>query len=367
VLRRLSVRYLLELLLAIALVALAFYLFFYIPRHSRAGEPVLALADYFLTYSPIGHLDQTEFVVPDSLDVWDTPAEIRTRIASLTLGTPVRALGRFRGWTHVRMLGGQEGWVGDEGLMTAATHRKEQLLTEELSHIPAQATGHTDDMVNLHIGPSRGAALVTELRPDQALEVVKRKMLPRSPEDSPFGTISASARHLEAWYLVRAGSQTGWILGRLLQLDIPKSISAYAQETNLVAWLTLDSVDDNGRKVPQYLIADRVGTNACDFTHIRVLTWWKKHQTYAIAYREGGLKGYFPILVSKEGNVPYFRLRLVGQDGSRFQKIYGLFDTITRVTGTAGTWDGDETPAPLTFKPQRSRSGLFAGRRSTMP
>ena len=120
-------------------------------------------------------------------------------------------------------------------------------------------------------------------------------MVRRSYENNPSDILPVSSEvALKAWYLVQGGSHAGWILGRRVHLDIPKSISAYAQDTNLVAWLVLNTVDDSGHLVPQYLVADRLGTQACDFTDIRVLTWWKKKQTYAIAYNEGGLKAIFP-------------------------------------------------------------------------
>jgi hypothetical protein len=152
------------------------------------------------------------------------------------------------------------------------------------------------------------------------------------------------------------------MLGKLVQLDIPKSISAYAQDVNLVAWLVVDTVNDNGHRVPQYLVADRVGTETYDFSHIRVLTWWKKKQTYAIAYREGDLRGFFPILVTHQGSVPCFRLRLVDGDGTKCQKIYGLFDTIICLMGTVDGWQSDAMPEQPTSK-IRSRTKIRRSRR----
>jgi len=104
-----TVRPALELLLAVILLTVAYYFLFYVPKHARAGEPVLALANYLLTYSPIQDLHQTAYVIPESLEVWDTPAVIRARIALLKSGSPVRALGHFRDWTRVRQRPGRLG------------------------------------------------------------------------------------------------------------------------------------------------------------------------------------------------------------------------------------------------------------------
>jgi hypothetical protein len=347
-------RTLFGLMLAVALVGGAYYLLISVPNHAKAGEPVLALANYFLTYTPIQRLNQTAYVVPDSLQVWDTPAEIRTRLATLKSGELVHVLGSFHYWTHVRMVNGQDGWVSEDGLMPSETHEAEERLLSTLSDLPVQATGQSADVDNIHVEPSRTAAVVAEVNPEQRLQIFGRRMVQRP---------SGFSNHPQAWYLVREGFHAGWILGRLVRLDIPQSISAYAQDTNIVAWLVLDTVDDNGHRVPQYVVADRAGRQACDFTHIRVLTWWKRKHTYATSYREGQMKGYFPILVASEGSVPHFRLRLE-DDGVKYQKIYGLFDTITRVMGTADTWRSDAMPKrPAPWNPKQQRGSLTSMRR----
>lgn len=58
------------------------------------------------------------------------------------------------------------------------------------------------------------------------------------------------------------------------------------------------------------------------------------------------MQGYFPILITHQGSVPYFRVRLVDDDGAKSQKFYGLFDTITRVIGIVDTWENDAVPQP---------------------
>ena len=333
-------------LFLVTLLSAAYYLLVYVPKHSKAGEPVLAFMNYFLTYSPLQPIRESAYVLPDTLGVWDSPAEIRMQIATLKSGDQVYALARFRQWAHVRLLNGQEGWVDKDGLMSAATYAADEHLLSEMANLPAQAAGHTADSVNVHIEASRKAAVVAQLKPKQQLDIFGRRMVPRPTEGSAADVPSLPSTPVEAWYLVRSGSHAGWILGRLVELDVPKDISAYTQDVNLVAWLVLNTIDDDGRQVPQYIVADRAGTETCDYTHIRVLTWWKRKQTYAIAYREGDLEGYFPILVTHQGTLPGFRLRLVDSTGAKYQKVYALFDTITRVLGTVADWQSDAMPEP---------------------
>ncbi len=330
-----SARTLSESLLALALVTGAYYLYVYVPKHLKAGQPVLALSHYFLTYVPIEELHATAYVIPDSVPVWDTPAEIRAQVAALQSADPVHALGKFRDWTHVRLLNGQDGWVDNDALMSAETHEEEERLREAIAGVPVQATGHAADIDNLHVEPSRAAAVVAQVGSEQTLEIFARRLVRRAHDSGSREFLLDSSERGEVWYLVEQGSHTGWILGRHVQLTIPKGLSAYAQSNNVVAWLILDRVRDNGRLIPQYLVADRAGTDSCDFTDIRVLTWWKRKQAYAIAYKEGGLKGEFPILVTRTGSVPHFRLCLRDDKGARSQKVYALFDTITRIVGVS--------------------------------
>ncbi len=112
--------------------------------------------------------------------------------------------------------------------------------------------------------------------------------------------------------------------------------------------------------MPEYVAAGRMGTQEADFSHIRVFTWWGKNHHYVTAYVESGLNGYFPIRVAAVNGVPYFRLRLMDDQGQKYQKVYGLFDTITRTVGTVPGWDSDAMPAASAVSHQR-RSGRRRG------
>ena len=209
-------------------------------------------------------------------------------------------------------------------------------------NIPAQAEGHTGGVVNLRLEPSRDAAQLAQLPENLKVQVFGRRLVDRpAPEGQP-----SAGKVRDAWYLIRAHARAGWVLGRFVALDIPEKLAPYAQGTNLVAWVVLKTVDDEGQPVPEYLTADRLGTQEADFSHIRVFTWWVKNHKYVTAYVESGLNGYFPIRVAEVKGVPYFRLRLVDDQGQKFQKVYGLFDTITRAVGTVPGWESDAMPPP---------------------
>ncbi len=281
-------------------------------------------------------------MLPESVELVDTPAEVRVTVGTVHRGDRLEITMRTRNWARVRTGEGRTGWVELRDLLDSATYNAGQSLLGGLDGLPPQAEGHTSGVVNLRLEPSRDSAQLAQLPENQKLQVFGRRLVerPTSP-DSPSG-----AKIRDAWYLIRVDPRAGWLLGRFVALDIPEPLSHYAQGTNMVAWVVIKMVQDAGRQIPEYLVADRMGSQDVDFTHIRVFTWWAKHQEYVTAYVESDLKGYFPIRVSTQGGVPYFRLRLKGEDGEEFQKVYGLFDTKTRVVGTVPGWESNAQPTP---------------------
>jgi hypothetical protein len=300
----------------------------------RAGEPAAT---------------EVAYILPESAPVFDSPAEIRLGVATLVEGDRVEVLQRTPNWARVRMPDGRSGWLEADELLDAASYEKGRRLVVELQQEQPQATGRPGGLANLRVEPSRDAPQIGQLEANQKVEVFDRQLVSRPTE--PGAPNAEPVR--DAWYLVRAGREAGWVLGRLISLDVPEGIGRYAQSINMVAWLVLNKVQDGDREVPQYLVADRMGTQEFDFNHIRVFTWWSKRQEYATAYVESNLDGHFPIGVRQIDGVPYFRLRLVGKNGEKFQKVYRLDDTIVRPLGTVDGWESDAMPAGRTARARR--------------
>ena len=297
---------------------------------------------------------EVAYVLPEKLPVLDTTAIIHRVIATLHGGEQVIVSARIGEWARLQLPHGQSGWVPQESLIDRETYKRGQELLKDLTRSQVQAEGHTDSAVNLHLEPSRDALKLAEFPAGQRVDVYNRRLVARSSQPAPANGKEPPPR--DVWYLVRSGPYAGWILGRFVDLDVPAGLANYAQGINMVAWLVLDTVDDGGHEVPQYLAADRIGERDLDFNHIRVFTWWIKHHKYVTAYVESHLNGYFPITVTHEGNVPYFRLRLIGDQGEKYQKVYGLFDTIVRPIGTVEGWTSEAMPAPPASRARRRRA-----------
>jgi len=312
-------------------------------------------AYYYYVYRPAHALPvEASYVLPESAEVVDTPAEVRIVVGSLKSGERVEIMKRTRNWAQIRTSDNVTGWVENSSLVDSQTYEGGQKLLRDSLNIPAPGEGHTGGGVKLRLGPSRGAPQLAQLPEDLKVQGFGRRVVDRpAPEGQP-----SASKVRDAWYLIRADHRAGWVLGRFVALDIPEKLAPYAQATNLVAWVVLKTVEDEGQQVPEYLTADRLGNQDADFSHVRVFTWWVKDHKYVTAYVESKLNGYFPIGVAVVNDVHYFRLRLMDDQGRKYQKVYGLFDTITRTVGTVPGWESDAMPAsPEHRHPRRSGRG----------
>lgn len=297
---------------------------------------------WFRSSTPAAPLPQ-EYVISPSLNLLNTPAVVHTVLTELKYGDRVEVMRKEGSWAKVRVNGGGEGWVDRNDLVPAKTYEGGQNLLHQLFTRQIQAAGHTVVPVNLHLEPGRDAPQLGLLSMGQTVDMYDRRMVARKA--AGHGPVAAAAAPLQdAWYLVRSGSRAGWLLGRMVTLDIPQAISQYAANYNTVAWFVLDTVRDGDSEVPQYLVADREETVEFDFTHIRVFTWSLKGQHYVTSFVRSGLRGVFPIRVEHIRNIPYFRLRLVNAKGNKVQQIYGLFDTFVRPIGTVEGWKSNAMP-----------------------
>lgn len=147
------------------------------------------------------------------------------------------------------------------------------------------------------------------------------------------------------WWLVRnKAGKVGWVLARMVDLDIPLEIAQYAEGQRVMGAYVLNTVhDDEKGEQPQYLVVlnePKDGT-PWDFNQLRVFSWNTKRHRYETAYRERNLVGYFPVKTStedfgKEGMLPVFEIRKKNEDGSITDRKYRMLGPIVREVKAAG-------------------------------
>jgi hypothetical protein len=251
------------------------------------------------------------------ITLYDSSAQIRSPIGSVSYGEPLQIESRFGDQVQVRTSAGLVGWTNNGDLISSDLWQQEKDLNSKTAVGEPEARGTTAVISNLHLDPGRDAPRVRQLKKNVPVELFKREAVaipqnnspPASQPESDTGDQSAAANgpKKEDWWLVRAqpddkSAVSGWMLGRFINLDVPEPLPDYASASNMriVAWFPLNpATDATGKQVPQYLLVGATGPegNACDFTMMRIFTWSKKKSQYETAFIDGNVCGKLPINV----------------------------------------------------------------------
>jgi SH3-like domain-containing protein len=280
----------------------------------------------------------------------DQVAAAFNRVGTVKNGERVEVLERDKRFSRVRTADGTEGWVEQRYLVDQRTYDALQKLTQENLNDPVQAPGVLRNETNLHLTPGRETEHLYQLTAGAKVAVLKRATAEKQPglaaaTAKPAGKTSKapSGPVLEDWWLVRdPQNRVGWVLSRMVDLDVPLEIAQYAEGQRFVAFFVLNQVrdvgkDGTGKDVPQYLCAITEPHDGLlyDYDQIRVFTWNVRKHRYETAYREHGLNGVLPVTVTseefdKEGTLPVFTLRVKDDSGNVSDRKYKMNSPIVR-------------------------------------
>jgi hypothetical protein len=271
--------------------------------------------------------------------VWNSTAQIRAPVANLSYGQPVEVYQRDADNVLVGTPAGVRGWVSSVSLIDADLWRRVSLLTETTKSMPAQAFGHTRARANIHTRPGRQSPVILEAPGDSPVIVLQHAA---APNEEGTDAATPSAANSQSWWLIRAdvkdvGNVAGWVLGRLVSLDLPEPLPEYqsSEQFSVVAWFEINRAIDSssGGYKPEYLVAGaRDPEGACDFTLARVYTWSTKRGRYETAFLDSHLCGKLPVDVTPAktpGGDAYFRFQDMGSDGVE-NRIYAMKLTTVR-------------------------------------
>jgi SH3-like domain-containing protein len=276
----------------------------------------------------------------------DQVAAIYNRVGNVKNGERVEIIDHDRRFARVRTGRGIEGWIEQRYLVDQKTYDALQKLTEEHQNDPLQAPGVLRNDTNMHVTPGRESEHLYQLASGAKVAILGRgtaeKQLPGgTPAVKPALAKTGKAAAgpvLEDWSLVRdAQGRVGWVLSRMVDVDVPLDIAQYAEGQRFVAFFVLNEVQDAEKKVPQYLcvLTDPHDGLPFDFDQVRVFTWNLRKHRYETAYREHGLNGVLPVTVThedfdKEGNLPVFILRVRDDAENVSERKYKLNTPIVR-------------------------------------
>ncbi|HUM06258.1 MAG TPA: SH3 domain-containing protein [Terriglobales bacterium] len=315
----------------------------YIPRLSRWIVFILlgvSLLD--LGCRRRGRALEVAYVSAPQVNLRDRVAAVYTKAGLVSNGERVEIIDRDRRFAKVRTSGGVEGWMEQRYLVSQAVYDKLQQLTKQSQNDPIQGEATTRNDTNLHVEPGRDSEHLYQIGSGGKVALLRRSTAEKPgtvvpAKDVKSGGESEAKPVVEDWWLVRdARGRVGWILARMVDLDLPLDIAQYAEGQRIVAYFVLDQVRDGDKQVSQYLTALTEPKDGLvfDFNQVRVFTWNTKRHRYETAYRER-LKGVLPITVAqenfeKEGTLPTFAFRVRDDNGTVTDRKYKLNTPIVR-------------------------------------
>jgi len=292
-----------------------------------------------------GKVLEVDYVSASQVPLRDRVAAVYNKTGGVKNGDRVEVLERQRRFVRVRTSSGTEGWIEQRHLVSQQVYNGFQKLLRENQNAPVQVHGTTRNDTNIHVEPGRETEHLYLLSAGEKLDILKRATAEKQPlitaPASPNGAKEPSKSitpALEDWWLLRdSQGRVGWVLARMVDLDIPLEIAQYAEGQRFVAFFVLNEVQDGDKKVPQYLavLTEPKDGLPYDYDQIRVFTWNVKRHRYETAYRERKLDGVLPVTVGredfdKEGNLPVFALRVKDENGNVTERKYKLNTPIVR-------------------------------------
>ena len=320
----------------------------------------------------------------------DRVATMYNKVGAVHNGDRVEVLERQRRFVRVRTAGGQEGWIEERSLVPQEIFDGFQKLATDNANTPVQGHGTTRAELNMHLTPSRDAEHLYQLKDGEKLEILRRATAEKNPPKAPAppkpaaaskakagsaaksgakpqprrrrsprlhqlrATLPASAKPaaahkpalptppkppaMEDWYLARTSDgHVGWVLLRMVDLDVPLDVAQYAEGQRIIAYFVLNTVEEDGKQQSQYLVLLNEPKDglAWDYNQIRVFTRNRAKHRYETAYRERNLEGYLPVKVGhqdfgKEGDLPIFTIRKKDDNGQMVEVTYKMNGPIVR-------------------------------------
>ena len=170
------------------------------------------------------------------------------------------------------------------------------------------------------------------LQPSIAAANAVSPVAPAEAKPADDAAKSDEPKVMDDWWLVRdQRGHAGWVLARMIDIDVPMEIAQYAEGQRIQACFVLNRVQDEGKDVPQYLVVmnEPKDGSPFDFNSFRIFTWNTHRHRYETAYRERNIMGFLPVTIGnrnfdKEGVQPIFTVKLRNEDGTTSDHTFRL-------------------------------------------
>ena len=292
----------------------------------------------------VGGKTEYAYVASPEAVLRDQVSAVYSKTGVVHNGERVQVLERMQGkrFVRVRSPRGEEGWVQERYLTDQQTYDQLQHLADQFKNTPNQASAVTRAQVNLHAIPGRKTEHLYQLNENEKVELLGRSIADKNAGVPPKSSDSDSDDQpaagdkpgqtpvLEDWWLIRdSKKRVGWVLARMLYVDVPIDIAQYAEGQRIVSFFVLNQVKDGDNNVAEYLVllSENKDGQPYDFDQVRVFTWNVKRHRYETGYRERGFAGFLPVTLGKEsfekeGDLRTFTIATKDRDGNPRQVKY---------------------------------------------
>lgn len=268
------------------------------------------------------------YVTAKSTFLRDRIAAVSNRTGNVTNGQRLEILQSNKRFYQVRTDSGEVGWIDAKAVATENVSNAFSTLGTDHARDNPVASGVVRDDVYLHVAPGRETEKLYRLDEGEKLKLLARaSTLKPQPPGTPVATVAPVAAvkgkgktavpvaaaepeppPMEDWWLVRdSHGHTGWMLSRMLDVDVPDSVAKYAENQRIVGAYVLNMVTDPeiegaSKDVPNYVVVlspFKAGL-PYDFNQLRVFYWNTKKHRYEGANRDRNILGYLPVKIGTD-------------------------------------------------------------------
>ena len=164
--------------------------------------------------------------------------------------------------------------------------------------------------------------------PPPPAEPVKPKLTGLKPKLSE----EEKALILEDWSLVRTrDGRVGWVLTRPLVMSIPDEVAQYAEGHRITSYFSLGEARERGDRDPDSApkqnwlwTTSKKGVKPFEFDAVRAFVYNGRRRRYETAFRETGMKGFYPVEVNRQEmkGMTYFSFIVQDDEGKYLRKRY---------------------------------------------
>lgn len=258
--------------------------------------------------------DEFVYVTAKATYLRDRLAAVSNRTGNVENGQKLKVLEHQRRYYRVTTDKGETGWIDERAVATQEIADEFAALGKEYSHQPPVASGVVRDDVYVHIKPGRDTERFYRLNEGDKLSLLARATLPKpvpGGAPKPKEGEAPAPPPMEDWWLIRSGDRTGWMLSRMMDVDVPDSIARYAEGQRIVGNYILTKVQDDAiegedKMVPIFvtLMNSWKAGLPYDYDQVRVFTWNRAKHRYETAFRDRNIQGFLPVEVKTDPGQP---------------------------------------------------------------